>query len=328
MTKQEIRTVRIAAVQMESQNGDIPGNLKRAAGLVEQAARKEAKLILLPEFLPTGYIFTKDIWGAAEPKEGPTVQWLGESSRRLSVWLGTSFLEAEGDDFYNTFVMTGPDGEEAGRVRKQTPAAFEAYFFKGQRGPHVIETEFGLVGVGICYENQLSYMVPMLQEQSVDLVLMPHSAPTPMQTFYFPRRLVELYNRDLGEAAARTASVLGVPAVMVNKSGPWRSPLPLPLPTQRSSFPGLSTIADSDGTVKAQLGDEEGVIIEEVTLDPSRKTHQPPPCFGRWAARGPLLRNVVWPAAEFIGRQWYSMSSERKRRAREVSAREVRTYDS
>ena len=124
MVEQEIRTLRVAAVQMESQNGRVEANLERATRFVDQAAEQGGKLIILPEFMPTGYVYTKDIWEGAETKEGPTVGWLRENAKRLGVWLGTSFLEAEGEDFFNTFVLMKPDGQEAGRVRKQTSALF------------------------------------------------------------------------------------------------------------------------------------------------------------------------------------------------------------
>jgi N-carbamoylputrescine amidase len=103
-------TIRVAAVQMESQNGDIKRNLAHATVFVEEAARKGARLIALPELMPTGYILTKEIWNAAEESNGFTVQWLKKNAARLGVFLGTSFLEADGDDFFNTFVMTDPDG--------------------------------------------------------------------------------------------------------------------------------------------------------------------------------------------------------------------------
>ena len=145
---EKAKTVRVAAVQMESKNGLIEANLEHATRFVDKAAQKGAKLIILPEFMPTGYIFTTAIWDAAETKEGPTVSWLKESSKKLGVSLGTSFLEAEGEDFFNTFVMTTPNGEEAGRVRKQTPAFAEAYFTKGDAGSHVINTELGKIRSG------------------------------------------------------------------------------------------------------------------------------------------------------------------------------------
>jgi len=319
--KDEMRALRVAAVQMESANGDIGANLERAARMVDDAAGRDAKLIILPEFMPTGYIFTKEIWEAGEPKEGPSVRWLKETSKRLGVWLGTSFLEAEGEDFFNTFVLTNPDGQEDGRVRKQTPAFAEAYFTRGDRNPHVIDTELGRIGVGICYENQLAYTPQLMYSQSVDLILMPHSAPSPMPNPLFPKKAVEKYNLNLGKLAKYYADMLGIPVVMINKCGEWRSPIPfMPFLTQESSFPGLSTIVDSDGTLKAQLGNDEGVIVGEVTLDPTRKKNVKPPRYGRWAMKTPWAMNQ-FRLIEAMGRTWYGFSGERKRRAREISSR-------
>jgi len=315
-------TIRVAAIQMESKDGQIEANLKHATSLVNDAAAKGAKLILLPEFMPTGYTYTRAIWDAGEPKHGLTVQWLLESSRKLGVWLGTSFLEAEGEDFYNTFVLATPDGNEAGRVRKQTPADYEAYFFKGDSGPHTIGTDIGRIGVGICYENSLAYLPKLMYEASVDLVLMPHSAPTPSHALIFRKKQREIYNKELKEIPNRMVGLIGVPVVFVNKSGRWQTPVPaLPLPFWRidSTFPGLSAIVDSDGKVKRQLGEVEDIIVEDVTLDASRKPHIQPKCHGRWAWEGPWVRNSLL-LVEACGRLSYSLSSERRKKARRISS--------
>jgi N-carbamoylputrescine amidase len=320
MEKRPAKTLRVAAIQTTSENGQIEANLARALPLVEEAASRGARLILLPEFLPTGYIYTTAIWDAAEPREGLTVRWLREHAARLGVFLGTSYLEADGDDFYNTFLLVTPQGTEAGRVRKQTPAACEAFFTRGDPGPHVIETALGRIGVAICYENQLAYTPGLMHAHSVDLMLMPHSAPTPALGPLSPSRQIDLYEAKLRDLAAFYAGHLGIPAVMANKCGPWESPLPgLPFLPQNSYFPGLSAIADSDGTVKAQLGDGAGVLIEDVLLDPARKAPRAPGTRGRW------FGDISWMTRLFVitealGKLWYSISPERKHRARAVAA--------
>lgn len=320
MTNRERRTIRVAAIQIESKNGCLEANLQHAIHLIDLAAQKEAKLILLPEFMPTGYIWNASVWDSAEPQEGLTVHWLRENSRRLGVWLGTSFLEADKKDFFNTFVLTTPDGKEAGRVRKQTPAGFEAYFFRGGTGPHVIETDLGKIGIGICYENVLSYIPNMMYKHSVDLLLMPLSAPTPSRNFFFRRKQIEYYHREIREVPLRAARMLGIPVIMANKRGRWQSPTPaLRFWKQDSSFPGLSTIVDSDGTIKAQLGDEEAVIVDDVTLDLSRKSEEPPKCYGRWAWEGHWIRNTV-QITEALGKLNYALNPERKKSAQGISS--------
>lgn len=319
--KAEARTRKVAAVQVVSENGQIERNLARAEPFITEAVERGAELVVLPEFLAAGYIFTRDIWDGAEPHDGPTVAWLRDNSRRHGIWMGSTFLEAEGEDFYNTFVLTNPEGAEDGRVRKQTPAGPERYFTRGEAGPHMIESDLGVVGVGICYENMLSYTPKMMYGHSVDLMLMPHSAPGLTPKPWFMAGLGRYHVENLRGLAARYARMLGIPTVYVNKAGQWKSPLPfLPLMDQDSAFPGLSAIADSDGTVVAQLGDEEGVIVGEVTLDPERKTKCPPHCRGRWSKQEPIIFNA-FRLFEGAGAVWYQLSGERRRRALEISGR-------
>lgn len=312
------RTLRVAAVQMPSENGQIAANLARATEWVERAVHDGAELVLLPEFLSTGYIWTQAIWNAAEPKCGPTVEWLRATSRRLGIWLGTTYLEAEGSDFYNTFVLTGPDGAEAGRVRKQHPALWEAAFFRGEVGSHVIDTPLGRIGVGICYENYLAFLPPLLHRESVDLLLMPHSAPSPTESIPVLRHMVARFQADLQSVASHYANALGIPAIMVNKCGPWRSGLILERP---ANFPGYSAIVDGDGTVKARLDDDERVIVADVVLDGSRKAPAAPQQQrGRWARETSFGQTLACVAPETVGGSLYRMSLERRKRARAVSS--------
>ncbi len=310
------QTIRLAAIQAESENGQVERNLEKALLLVEEAARQGAELVILPEFLATGYIYTTDIWDAAEPSDGPTVQWLTRHAKRLGIHLGAGFLEVVGDHFLNTFAICDPNGHEAGRVRKQTPALFEAFFTKGEAGPHVIKTQLGLIGVGICYENTLAYMQGLMHDQAVDLMVMPHSAPLPQSSFFVRPDVVSKFEENLKTLASHYAGLLGVPTLMVNKSGPWQSPIPgFPFFRQSSVFPGLSAIADSDGRLKAQMGREKGLIVETVVMDPSLKAGQVPPCRGRWAFGVPRSAEF-FRLIEAAGALWYGTSRERKKRAR------------
>ena len=145
--------------------------------------------------MPTGYIMTEEIWTAAETNDGKTANWLKSTSRRLGAWIGTSFLEAEGDDFYNTFMLSSPDGEITGKVRKTPPASVEAYFIKSGGGNRYIETEFGRIGVSICGENIFCNSIAELFDASVDMVIQPTSAPTVTKKFPFRQKDVEsVYN--------------------------------------------------------------------------------------------------------------------------------------
>lgn len=314
------RTLRVAAVQTPAA-ASVPAGLERATPLVAQAAAAGAELVLLPELMAVHYVFSSTMWDCAESKDGPTVEWLRDVARTMQVYLGTSFLEAEGEDFFNTFVLVGPDGMECGRVRKQTPAMYEPWFFRGEAGSHVIRTAVGTIGVGVCNDNHRSYLPALLQRGDVDLVLMPHCWPLPTRAGGpVSARDIERWHLIQTSLAPLYARMLGVPAVFVNKVGPYATPSParwLP-PSTDMELPGHATIADSDGTVRARMSGEEGAIAATVRLDPAIKVHTPPRTFGGYvypAGVGGVL--VLVPA--WIGARAYARSRERRVRARAVS---------
>src|SRR5687767_2497561 len=172
-----IRTIKVAGVQVESRNFDVQGNLRRAEALVAVAAQRGARLVLCPEFLAPGYIYDPAIWSAAEPRGGPTELWLARMALQHGLYIGASYLEASGDDFFNTFTLMRPDGSAAGRVRKESLPGFEGWFFRSCSGPKVIETELGRIGIGICFDNSTARFIRRMSQEQVDLILMPHSAP-------------------------------------------------------------------------------------------------------------------------------------------------------
>ncbi|MEO0996556.1 MAG: carbon-nitrogen hydrolase family protein [Pseudomonadota bacterium] len=304
----------VAAVQMECVNGDIRRNLSRAEPLVAQAKAAGAELILLPEFMPGGYDLSAAAWRSAEPPDGPTVQWLHRQARQHSAWVATTFLEARGPDFYNTFVLMPPDGSGPLRVRKSAPAAIEAFVFRGHADDRVLATSLGRVGVSICYEGFLTSTARALAAGEPDILLMPHSAPTPTRSPAVNAADIDEYNTAIRNAAADTAKLLGVPAVMANKVGAWKLHSYWPFPDEDSSFPGGSAIADAGGRVVARLDDDEGVIVAEVGLNRGAKTKPALADRGKWVRKPPrLFRYFVF--AETAGRLRYHVSRKRRRTA-------------
>jgi N-carbamoylputrescine amidase len=315
------KVVRVAAIQMRSANGAVEANLRRATQMVEKAHAAGAKLILLPELFSGGYWLCEKAWECAEPQGGTTEQWLRETSARLSVYLGGSYLLAEGEDFFNMFALASPDGTIAGRVPKQQPASLEAYLFRGRESSHIIETALGRVGIGICYDNAFRFIAEALIAGDADILLSPYCAPTPQQSWYYPRGRVEAFIASYRHGAKQYARLLGIPAVMVNKSGPWASECPSFFPAQNSKFHGQSEIADSSGEILAELADEEAIIVEDVTMDPSRKARKLPQeiaRYGRWIGPVPWDFKMFW-IVEALGQRSYRRNTRRQEMAKAIS---------
>lgn len=315
MTTQNIK---LAAVQLRCEVGQIEKNLAQATWWVERAAAQGAQVIVLPELTPGGYTLTGEIWPTAETFNGVSVDWLKRTARRLGIFLGTSFLEAEGEDFYNSFALATPGGDIAGRVRKNPPASAEAYFFRRGDDRHFIDTALGRIGVGICYETLLYERLLELYHAEVNLVLLPMSAATPTPVFPIRVKDTVAFDQMLKDIPTHYAKALGVPVAMANKCGPLVTPLPGILPSQRTRFPGLSTVVDSDATRKSALNDEVGMAIAQVSLGPSQRDANMPPSYGRWALPVPWFC-YLFPLAQKFGERAYERNPVRAARARAIS---------
>jgi N-carbamoylputrescine amidase len=313
-----MRNLKVASVQLHCEPLRTAENLAHAEELVTQAAAEGAELVVLPELMPGGYLLNEDIWKTAERIDGPSVDWLKQTAKRHAIHLCMSFAEADGADFFNTFVLATPQGTLAGRVRKSPPASVEAYFFRAGDDPHYLDTEIGRIGVGICYENLLHERLSALHRTSVDLVVQPTAAGTPTPTFPFRRKDSAAFDCMIRGSAAFYAQALGVPIVMANRCGPLVTSLPAGFPAQNSRFPGFSAVADSDGTLKAQLGAEEGVVVADVVIDPARKVGQRPKAYGRWALPVPWYA-FIWPLTQKLGERAYAKHPSRHEMALAIS---------
>jgi N-carbamoylputrescine amidase len=316
----EQRAVSVAVVQVACELGDREGNLANAARYVRQAAEQGAKLVLMPEMMPGGYILNESIWDTAEPFDGPSTQWMRGLARGLGIYLGTSFLEAEGENFFNTFVLVGPDGEIIARVRKNPPASFEAYFFTAGADCHWFDTPLGRIGVGICFENALYERYRELHQAGIDLYLRPFSGASFEAKFPVRQADADVLNAALREGTAEAARLMGIPVLMANKVGRLVSTLPAGFPSQDIEFPGYSAVADSNGSLLGQLGPgEQGVVVGTVHLSPARKeAGLVPRKFGRWTAKMPWW-SFIWLLTQRMGERAYKRSAVRRSKANAAS---------
>jgi N-carbamoylputrescine amidase len=318
-----MKIINVSAAQITCRDGKVTENLAHASELVEQASRQGTQLVLFPEFMPQGYRTTPELWDCGEPFDGPTTHWLRVTAQTFNLYVGTSFLEARGNHFFNTFALAGPDGKLAGQVGKRNPSMYEAYFFKGDDRPHFIDTDLGRIGVGICFDNHTYQVASMIAQNNVDLMLMPHCYATPTVANRMASSAdIERLNELPGRVAGLYNRWFGIPVVVCNKSGEWNSPVPWNLlgdPAEyHYRFSGRSMILDSDGQLKASLIEEENVITAPVQFDPTRKKQSRPEKYSRYIYPGSAGREIL-RLLEAAGKMSYTFSARRKAAAREES---------
>jgi predicted amidohydrolase len=165
------RPVRIASVRLRPKG---PAPVRSFESLVESKVKPgAADVILLPEGVPlvgTG----KKYADVAEPVPGPLTQRLGALAQRQRAWVVAGVLEREGAAVYNTSVLIGRDGSLAGKYRKVyiPREEYEGGVSPGDDYP-VFETDFGRVGMMICWDVQYADPARALALRGAELLLMP-----------------------------------------------------------------------------------------------------------------------------------------------------------
>jgi N-carbamoylputrescine amidase len=313
-----MKKLNVASVQMVSLNNDFHGNVAKAQALIEEALKKGAKLILLPEVALIGYVFANDFWEMAEPLKGRTFRWLKDICKMNDVYIGTCILEKEGEDFFDTFILVGPGENDFWSHRKIEPASYEAYFFKGGGlNPNVFDTPIGRIGISICFDSSKTHTLSSLIDGMPEILLITYSCPG------LPGFFLQSDRNNWIEVFEKTAKIynnfISIPLIISNKTGPFKSPVPgIPLLRANAEFVGRSAIVDKNGKVLSTLKEGSGVLLEEVELghiEDLKKCKEKLP-KGRWLLP---YTNTIKAMMEFsyrTGMLRYNLSSKRKKAAR------------
>jgi N-carbamoylputrescine amidase len=310
-----MRTLTIAAVQLENRPNDPAATRAATERLVARAAEAGADLVVLPELSATGYVPNDAVWDLSEPLDGPSLRHAREVAARHRVHLGTGLVERDGDDLYNTYALIGPDGALAGSVRKHDP---ETACFRPGAGDGVVETAFGRVGIAICADNHRQTGFERMRRAGIDLLLMPHGWPMPPGVGgAVSEEDAAAARRHARSVPAAYAAHLGIPVAFANAVGPL-PPMPGALGwlMARHGFVlgGQTHIVEPDGRTTGPLTGGEDLAIATVALGAATARTERPPTWDGWLQPGSgLLRRVVLPLDAWWGARRYR--NRRRQRA-------------
>jgi len=167
------RNVTIATVNFRPKGPQSPEqNVRQFVATIERAVPAKADLILLPEGITvvgTG----KRYADVAETIPGPTTNTLGELARKRKAYIVAGIYEREGQVVYNTSVLMDREGKLAGKYRKvYLPREEMEELAPGNDYP-VFKTDFGTIGMMICYDVFFADPARGLAAKGAEIILLP-----------------------------------------------------------------------------------------------------------------------------------------------------------
>ncbi|WP_104181622.1 nitrilase-related carbon-nitrogen hydrolase [Arthrobacter sp. B0490] len=170
-------TLRAAVVQFEPVPDDVAANLETVRRLSLHAAADGVQLIAFPELCLLGYWHltrqsASRLRGLAQPRDGFAVSEVQRLAVETGLGIGVGFLEAEGDDLYNSYAVCLPDGTS--HVHRKLHA-FEHDAISSGDSYTVFDTPWGpRMGILICWDNNLVENVRAVALLGATVLIAPH----------------------------------------------------------------------------------------------------------------------------------------------------------
>lgn len=247
----------VAACQLRLAVGQVASNRAGARGAIEKAAAAGAELIVLPELVPSGYVF-EDAAEArllAETPEGQTLREWQELARRLNVVIVGGFCERGPEDALFNSAALIDSGQLRAVYRKVHLWDRETLIFTpGDQRPPVVDTTAGRIGMMICYDLEFPEWTRIAGLAGAEILAVPTNWPISARPAY--ERPMEVVRAQAAASANRMF------VVAADRCGEERT----------VAWVGGSVIVAPDGfpVTGPVVGDEEHTLIADLDLGTAR----------------------------------------------------------
>lgn len=254
------RKMRIALIQFESCLGDVEGNIAKAIDQIAEATGNGADMVVLPELFNTGYHL--DTVGPKMSEYAAmdeyTIEALSAAARKNHCYViaGMPMLHVLKGVPFNSAVFINRDGEIQGSFDKVHLWALERFYFRSGNSFPVFETEFGKVGIIICYDLGFPEAARTLALRGAELIVCPSA---------WCKEDMDIWHTNVGCRALENTCFLAA----VNRFGREGSDL---------YMPGHSMVCDPRGHRIAYVEEEaETILYADIDFDEVRKNRATSP---------------------------------------------------
>ncbi len=176
-----MKNIIVCAVQQPC-NAGRENNLAYSISQIEQAAKQNADLVVLPELhLDHYFCQSEDLncFALAQPIPGPACETLSTVAKaNKTVMVATIFEKRAPGLYHNTAVIFDKDGSIAGTFRKMhipdDPGFYEKFYFTpGDLGFTPINTSIGKIGVLVCWDQWYPEAARLMALAGAELLVYP-----------------------------------------------------------------------------------------------------------------------------------------------------------
>lgn len=146
-------------------------NLASCEAVLDAVGKAGVDLVLLPEYMQGDRI--------EEPADGPSFQLMSAKARQYRMYVAGGIVRyvPETDRTYNTGLLIDRQGQLVGmydKIHPYSPEVNDQGITPGNRVP-VFRTDFGLVGMMICYDSWFTDVAELLALKGAEIILFPNA---------------------------------------------------------------------------------------------------------------------------------------------------------
>jgi N-carbamoylputrescine amidase len=242
-----MKDLRVAAVCMKAEVGDIQGNLDRIEYFAAQAASDEARIVCYPELAVTGYTLKPTGEKHGDWDYDKTLSRVLHIARKTRTVLLIGLVEpCKGKRPFIAHIVAGPKGA-LGRHHKTHLSPLESEHYQAGRAMDVFRAGGACFGLQLCYEAHFPEISAIMALKGAEILFVPHASPRGD-----PRGKLANWLRHLPARAFDNA----VFVVACNQVGRTQAGL---------EFPGVALFLGPDGrAIRSYAGKREQVVIADL----------------------------------------------------------------